>query len=75
MTENRKPTRKQIMTYLTMAPTANADELAQCFDWSSRETQELLIEMDDDGEVIMRNGIYKISAKSRSEIDRLHSGR
>ena len=74
MTEHRKPTRKQVLTYLTMAPTANADELAECFGWSTRETQDLLIQMDDDGDVIMRNGIYKISARSRSEIDRRHSG-
>ena len=69
MTEHRKPTRKEILAYMTMAPTTNADELAQCFGWSPRETQDLLIQMDDDGDVIMRNGIYKISARSRNEID------
>lgn len=74
MSQNRKPTRREILTYLTLAPTANADELAKCFGWSPKETQDLLIQMDDDGDVIMRNGIYKISARSLIEIDRRHSG-
>ena len=75
MTTKSKPTRKQILTFLAMVPTSTAEELSQLFGWSPRETQNLLHKMDDDDQVIMRNGIYKISEKSRSEIDRGLSGR
>ena len=57
-----------------MVPTSTADELSQLFCWAPRETQDLLHKMDDDDQVIMRNGIYKISEKSRNEIDRRWSG-
>ena len=74
MTTQSKPTRKQILTFLAMVPTSTADELAQLFGWSPRETQDLLHKMDDDDQVMMRNGIYKISEKSRNEIDRRWHG-
>ena len=50
-----------------MAPITDANELAMAFGWSARDTQDLLILMDDDGVVIMRNGIYKISARARKD--------
>ena len=55
------------MAYLSMAPITDANELAMAFGWSARDTQDLLILMDDDGDVIMRNGIYKISARARKD--------
>lgn len=75
MTTQSKPTRKQILTFLAMVPTSTVEELSQLFGWSPRKTQNLLHKMDDDDQVMMRNGIYKMSEKSRSEIDRGLSGR
>ena len=59
--------KQDILIYLFTAHGASAGEIAHGISGHPREVQELLIEMDDGGEVIMRNGFYRLSEASRSK--------
>ncbi len=48
--------RDTLLSYLRIIPAASADMMAQELGLSQLEVQETLIQMDDDGEVIMRSG-------------------
>ena len=58
--------KQEILIYLFNVDRASAGEIAQVTGDSPREVQKLLIQMDDDGEVLMRNGYYCLSAYSLS---------
>jgi predicted transcriptional regulator len=59
--------KQDILVYLFTAHSASAGEIAQGISAHPREVQDLLIEMDDDNEVIMRNGFYRLSELSRAK--------
>tara|TARA_R110000787_G_scaffold41423_3_gene102368 strand:+ start:893 stop:1105 length:213 start_codon:yes stop_codon:yes gene_type:complete len=59
--------KQDILVYLFTAHGASAGEIAQGILAHPREVQDLLIEMDDDNEVIMRNGFYRLSELSRAK--------
>ena len=59
--------KRDILVYLFTAHSASAGEIAQGISAHPREVQDLLIEMDDDNEVIMRNGFYRLSELSRAK--------
>jgi predicted transcriptional regulator len=59
--------KKDILVYLFTAHSASAGEIAQGISAHPRKVQDLLIEMDDDNEVIMRNGFYRLSELSRAK--------
>ena len=58
--------KQEILIHLFNVDRASAGEIAQVTGDSPREVQKLLIQMDDDGEVLMRNGYYCLSAYSLS---------
>lgn len=60
--------RDTLLSYLRIIPAASADMMAQELGLSHREVQETLIQMDDDGEVIMRSGWYRISEAAKMRL-------
>ena len=58
--------KQEILIYLFNVDRASAGEIAQVTGDSPRDVQNLLIQMDDDGEVLMRGGYYRLSAYSLS---------
>ena len=57
--------RDKIINYLTVFIRANADQIALDLGLGPREVQETLIEMDDDGTLLMKNGLYRLSEATR----------
>jgi predicted transcriptional regulator len=53
--------RDKVINYLTVFSRANADQIALDLGLGPREVQEALIEMDDDGTLLMKNGLYRLS--------------
>lgn len=58
--------KQDILICLFRVQSASAGEVAQMVGKHPRNVQELLIEMDDDGDVLMKNGMYRLSAVARS---------
>jgi predicted transcriptional regulator len=57
--------RDKIINYLTVFSRANADQIALDLGLGPREVQETLIEMDDDGSLLMKNGLYRLSEAAK----------
>jgi hypothetical protein len=57
--------KKDILIYLFTVDSASAGDIAQATSNHPRKVQDLLIKMDDAGEVIMRSGFYRLSEVSR----------
>ncbi len=57
--------KQDILIYLFGIEAASAGEVSQMTGHHPREVQDLLIQMDDAGEVIMKGGIYRLSEVSR----------
>jgi hypothetical protein len=57
--------KQDILIYLFSNNGASAGDIAMNTGHHPREVQDLLIEMDDAGEVIMRLGFYRLSEVSR----------
>jgi predicted transcriptional regulator len=60
--------RDKIINYLTVFSRANADQIALDLGLGPREVQETLIEMDDDGTLLMKNGLYRLSEVTRKKL-------
>jgi hypothetical protein len=60
--------RDTLLSYLRIIPAASAEMMAQGLGLSHREVQETLIQMDEDGEVIMRSGWYRISEAAKMRL-------
>jgi Mn-dependent DtxR family transcriptional regulator len=58
--------RDQILTYFRIIPAASAEMVASELGLDPRDVQDMLIQMDDDGDLLMRNGWYRLSEKSRA---------
>ena len=60
--------RDQILTYFRIIPAASAEMVASELGLDPREVQDTLIQMDDDGDLLMKNGWYRLSevAKKRA---------
>jgi len=57
--------RDKIIGYLSVFSRANADQIALDLGLGPREVQETLIEMDDDGSLLMKNGLYRLSEAAK----------
>lgn len=57
--------KQDILIYLFSVDAASAGEVSQVTGHHPRKVQDLLIEMGDDGEVLMKNGMYRLSEVSR----------
>jgi DNA-binding transcriptional regulator PaaX len=60
--------RNTLLGYLRIIPSANAEMMARDLGFSQREVQKTLHQMDDDGEVIMRQGWYRISEAAKMRL-------
>lgn len=61
--------RDEILAYFRIIPAASADMVASELGLDPRETQNTLIEMDDDGLLLMRNGWYRLSEAAKKSGD------
>ena len=57
--------KQDILIYLFSNNGASAGDIALNTGHHPREVQDLLIQMDDAGDVIMKNGMYRLSEVSR----------
>ena len=57
--------RPTILSYLRIIPAANTDMIARELGLSHREVQDTLHQMDDDGDVFLRCGWYRLSERQR----------
>jgi predicted transcriptional regulator len=57
--------KQDILIYLFKVQSASAGQIAQETGNHPREVQDLLIQMDDDGDVLMKNGVYRLSEVAR----------
>ena len=57
--------KQDILIYLFKVQSASAGQIAQETGHYPREVQDLLIQMDDDGDVLMKNGVYRLSEVAR----------
>jgi len=62
--------REQLLAYLRMIPAASAEMMAQELGLPHREVQEMLHRMDDDGDVILRLGWYRLSERAKMGLGR-----
>jgi len=60
--------RDTLLAYLRIIPAASAEMMANDLGLSPREVQDALHEMDDAGDVILRNGWYRISAAAKRRL-------
>ena len=67
--------KQDILIYLFSNNGSSAGDISLNTGNHPREVQEMLIQMDDAGEVIMKNGMYRLSAVSRQRaVKRLDDG-
>lgn len=60
--------KQDILLYLFGEHSASAESIARDLGQPRGEVQRTLIQMDDAGEVLMRNGIYRLSEVSVSRM-------
>lgn len=60
--------RNDILTYFQITPTATGDMVASELGLDPREVQDTLVQMDDDGDLLMRNGWYRLSEVAKKMI-------
>jgi len=58
--------RQTILAYLRIIPAANTDMMARELGLSHRDVQATLHQMDDDGDVFLRCGWYRLSEAAKS---------
>jgi predicted transcriptional regulator len=62
--------RDKLLTYLRIIPAASAEMMAQELNLPQDQVQKTLHQMDDDGEVILRLGWYRISEAAKMGLGR-----
>ena len=58
--------RLTILAYLRIIPAANTDMIARELGLSHRDVQNTLHQMDDDGDVFLRCGWYRLSEAAKA---------
>lgn len=59
--------RSTLLAYFAIVPSACADMVASDLGLGKREVQNMLIEMDDEGDLLMKNGWYRLSEKAKKD--------
>ena len=62
--------RLTILSYLRIIPAANTDMIARELGLPNRAVQDTLHQMDDDGDVFLRCGWYRLSEASKTSLAR-----
>jgi len=60
--------RDTLLAYLRIIPAASAEMMAQEMGLNPREVQQTLHRMDDDGDVILRSGWYRLSEAAKMRL-------
>jgi Mn-dependent DtxR family transcriptional regulator len=60
--------RDKIINYLSVFSRANADQIAMDLGLGPREVQETLINLDDDGTLLMKSGWYRLSEATKEKL-------
>jgi len=60
--------RDTLLSYLRIIPAAKTEMIAEDLGLPQRGVQDALHQMDDDGEVIMRQGWYRISEAAKMRL-------
>jgi predicted transcriptional regulator len=66
--QKRQEIAKRILIYLGLAQIDSASHIAESLRADVREVQDVLIELDDSGDLLMRNGIYRLSEARKLKI-------
>jgi hypothetical protein len=66
--QERQEMARRIFIYLDVAQAANALHIAEALLADLRKVIDLLIELDDSGDLLMRNGIYRLSEARKLKI-------
>ena len=59
--------RKTLLAYFAIVPSACADMASSDLGLGKREVQNMLIEMDDEGDLLMKNGWYRLSERAKKD--------
>jgi hypothetical protein len=59
--------RETLLAYFAIVPSACADMVASDLGLGKREVQNMLIEMDDEGDLLMKNGWYRLSERAKKD--------
>lgn len=59
--------REILLAYFAIVPSACADMAASDLGLGKREVQNMLIEMDDEGDLMMKNGWYRLSERAKKD--------
>lgn len=57
--------RETLLAYFAIVPSACADMAASDLGLGKREVQDTLIDMDDEGDLLMKNGWYRLSERAK----------
>jgi predicted transcriptional regulator len=61
--------KNEILTYLRIVPAASAEMMAQELEQPQDQIQAALHGMDDDGDVILRQGWYRLSEAAKIRLE------
>jgi hypothetical protein len=59
--------RETLLAYFAIVPSACADMAASDLGLGKREVQNMLIEMDDEGFLLMKGGWYRLSERAKKD--------
>lgn len=60
--------RETLLAYFAIVPSACADMVASDLGLSQREVQDMLHKLDDEGDLLMKNGWYRLSEKAKKDV-------
>ena len=60
--------RKTLLAYFAIVPSACADMVASDLGLGKRDVQNMLIEMDDEGDLLMKNGWYRLGERAKKDV-------
>jgi len=60
--------RETLLAYFAIVPSACADMVASDLGLGKRDVQNMLIEMDDEGDLLMKNGWYRLSERAKKDV-------
>jgi len=60
--------RETLLAYFAIVPSACADMAASDLGLGQREVQDMLHKLDDEGDLLMKNGWYRLSERTKKDV-------
>jgi hypothetical protein len=60
--------RETLLAYFAIVPSACADMVASDLGLGKREVQDMLHKLDDEGDLLMKNGWYRLSERAKKDV-------